>query len=290
MPETRHHQHQHSHHQHGQQAPEHNEELAELLDLDAEVLGPFLDQETARIAERVSSPARILDLGAGTGTGTLALARRFPGAEIIAVDTDPGMVARLQEKLNQHGLADRITALQVDLDTDWPSTGPLDVVWAAQSMHHMADPAAVLARALESLRPGGVLAVLELDGPPRFLPEDLGIGRPGLERRMREVVAARHHHQLPHLGDNWTPIIEAAGFTDVVLREVQVALDPPHPEIIGRYAFGTLSRMRGSVGEHLDPDDRATLDALVGDGPDGLVRRQDLEVRSLRSNWVATRP
>lgn len=49
--------------------------------------------------ERVpGEPARALDLGTGTGDGAIALARRWPGAEVLGVDISAGMVAEARRK------------------------------------------------------------------------------------------------------------------------------------------------------------------------------------------------
>jgi len=44
---------------------------------------------------------RILDIGCGTGTYTKLLLKRFPGADITAVDISEDMIAIAKEKLNQ---------------------------------------------------------------------------------------------------------------------------------------------------------------------------------------------
>ena len=103
------HQHRHGHHHgghhHGDRAggpPGHQHDeadeagLAELLDLDGVVLLGYLDAVVGWVAETAGpAVARVVDLGAGTGTGTVALARRFPEAEVVAVDASAGMLARL---------------------------------------------------------------------------------------------------------------------------------------------------------------------------------------------------
>ena len=64
--------------------------MADLLDLDGEVLHAYLSQAIAWVHQVAAGRPvqRILDVGSGTGNGALALAERFPGAEVIAVD-DP---------------------------------------------------------------------------------------------------------------------------------------------------------------------------------------------------------
>jgi SAM-dependent methyltransferase len=52
-------------------------------------------------------PARIIDLGTGTGAAALALARRFPEARVEGVDISERMIARAKEK-TPTDLADRV--------------------------------------------------------------------------------------------------------------------------------------------------------------------------------------
>src|SRR4051812_50174853 len=79
------HQHAHGHPPH-QHAVEDDAGMAELLDLDAEVLHDYLDTVTDWVAAAAGPGVRrIADLGAGTGNGSLALAARFPTAEVTAV-------------------------------------------------------------------------------------------------------------------------------------------------------------------------------------------------------------
>jgi len=160
--------------------------MAELLDLDAEVLHSYLTEVTAWIHELAADRPRrgILDLGSGTGTGVLALLQRFEGSEAIALDVSAQLLDRLRNKARDLGVADRVRTVQVDLDAAWPGIDPVDLVWASSSLHHMADPDRALTEVFTALRPGGVLAVLEMDSFPRFLPDDLGIGRPRTRRAL----------------------------------------------------------------------------------------------------------
>jgi ubiquinone/menaquinone biosynthesis C-methylase UbiE len=44
-------------------------------------------------------PARVLDLGTGTGVAAQTVARRFEGAHVVGVDLAPGMIAQAEAKL-----------------------------------------------------------------------------------------------------------------------------------------------------------------------------------------------
>jgi SAM-dependent methyltransferase len=275
--------HQHHH--------EDEQDLAEILDLDAEVLHDHLSDVTAWLADlaRDTPVRRILDLGCGTGTGTFALLKRFPDAEVIAVDMSPHMLRRLNAKVAERGLADQVLTVQADLDEEWPSaTKDADLAWMSGALHHLTDPDRALRQARTALRPGGLLALVEMTGFPRFLPDDMGLGRPGLEARCEAVLARERTEALPHQGADWGPRMSAAGFAVESERLFTVELDAPLPESAGRYAQAIFQRTRPRLDGRLDDDDLATLATLVdGDGPDSLLHRADLSIRTTRPAWAA---
>jgi ubiquinone/menaquinone biosynthesis C-methylase UbiE len=279
------------HHSHASSRGD-SDALAELLDLDAVVLRTYWADVTAWV-RRLSAGAprrRILDLGAGTGTGTIALAQRFGGAEVVALDVSAEMLARVRVKALHLGLAERVRTVQADLDVAWPALEPVDLVWASMSLHEMADPDRLLNEVFESIRPGGLLAVAEMDAPVRFLPDDLGLGRRGLEERCLAALAEGRDHTMP-FGSDWGPRLEAAGFALLDQRTFGIDLQPPHPAATGRYAQGWLGGMRSFLEDRVSAEDLATLDILIDSpGPDGLLARDDLVVRGTRTAWVAGRP
>lgn len=265
--------------------------MAELLDLDAEVLHSYLSEVTAWVGELAAEPPhRILDLGSGTGTGALALAGCFPGADVIAVDKSAPLLRHLGGKARALGVAGRIRIVQADLDAAWPAIGSVDLVWASSSLHHMADPDRVLAEVFGAIRPGGLLAVAELGSFPRFLPDDIGIGRPGLEARGHAALAQAMASEVPQLGSDWGPRLTKAGFTIEAERTFTIDLTPPLPAATGRYAQASLRRIRPSLDGRMSADDLAALDTLIdSDGPDSVLRRDDLIVRTTRTVWASRR-
>jgi SAM-dependent methyltransferase len=284
----------HHHHDQHQPAGETDEAaMAELLDLDAEVLHSYLSEVTAWIHELAADlpSRRILDLGSGTGTGTFALLQRFAGADVIALDISEQLLHHLRDKARVLGVADRVRTVQADLDAAWPAIDPVDLVWASSSLHHMADPDRVLAEVFAALRPAGLLAVVEMDSFPRFLPDDLGLGRPGLEARCHAALAEGRAAELPHLGSDWGARLSQAGFTIEAERPFAIDLTPPLPASTGRYAEASLRRIRSSLDGRMSAGDLAALDTLLdSDGPDGVLQRDDLTVRTARTIWVARRP
>ena len=285
--------HDHQHGQHHPAAETDEAAMAELLDLDAEVLHSYLSEVTAWIHELAAGrpTRRVLDLGSGTGAGALTLVQRFDGADVIALDMSAQLLDRLRDKARVLGVADRVRTVQADLDAAWPAIDTVDLVWASSSLHHVADPDRVLAGIFAALRPGGLLVVAEMVSFPFFLPDDLGLGRPGLEARCHAVLAERQAAEMPHLGSDWGPRLSRAGFTIDAERPFVIDLAAPLPAASGRYAQATLRRIRSGLDGQLSTEDLAVLDTLIdSDGPGGVLQRGDLTVRTTRTVWAARRP
>jgi len=284
----------HSHHHHTRSSGDDDwSAMADLLDLDGEVLHAYLSAAIAWVHQVAAGRPvrRILDVGSGTGNGALALGGQFPGAEVIAVDESGDLLARLRAKARERGLDGRVQTVEADLDQAWPALGPVDLTWTSMALHHLADPGRGLREIFAATRPGGLLAVAEMTGPPRFLPDDIGLGRPGVEARAQAAVAEHHSGTMPYLGADWGPLLAGAGWTGVTERAFGIELSAPLPAAAGRFAQAYLRRVRGHVDGALAADDLAALDVLIADdGPGSILRRQDLAIRGTRTLWTATRP
>ncbi|WP_327111327.1 class I SAM-dependent methyltransferase [Streptomyces sp. NBC_01341] len=287
------HAHPHASHHGAQHSPRHDADpdgQAEILDLDAEVLAEHISAITAWLpVER--EPREVVDLGCGTGTGTFALLERYPEAHVTAVDSSAEHLRRLRDKACDAGVRERVHTVQADLDAaDWPDLGTPDLVWASASMHHMSEPDRTLRSVHGLLAPGGLFAVVELAGFPRFLPESAPEEQPGLEARCHDASERYHAEHVSHRGADWGPMLTAAGFAIEGERTITVNIDGSQDAAIGRYALGTLQRLRHSAVDSLSPRDRAALDRLLDvDGPHSILRRGDLVVRTERSVWAARR-
>ncbi|MET4433385.1 class I SAM-dependent methyltransferase [Mycolicibacterium sp. 624] len=262
---------------------------AEILDLDAELLAEHTASLTAWLPVK-ASPRQIVDLGCGTGTGTFALLARFPAAHVTAVDSSVSHLHRVREKACEAGVADRVSIVQADLNAEWPDLGEPDLVWISAALHHMADPDDTLRRVHETLAPGGLFAVVEPAGFPRFLPDDAPMGQPGLEQRCHTAIDGRNAVQLPHRGTDWGPRLTAAGFIIEGERTISVNIEHSRSEVVGRYALLSLRSMRRAAADVLSVDDLTAMDQLLDiEGPHSILGRDDLVVRTERAVWVARR-
>ncbi len=257
-----------------------------MLALDALIFSRYVGEVTAW-AEQFApdKPGRVADIGAGPGTYGLALARRFPDAELVAIDRLPVMLDRIRATAREQGLDDRLRVVQADLDAGWPAVTGVDVAWAASSMHHLTDPDRLLRELRPALNPGGLLAITEMSGMPYFLPDDLGLGRPGLEERCHEAVAGFGWNAYP----DWQVNLERAGYEPVGRRTYAIEASSPAPAV-QRYARAVLSGFRSVLADLLTAEDLDVLDRLLSpDGPESLTHR-DLTARGERTVWAARRP
>ena len=265
-----------------------HEHMADLLDLDAEVLSDYHREVAEWVSASLTQRARVIDVGAGTGTGTLALARQLPDAELIALDADEQMLKRLQEKARAAGLAGRIRTVHANLDQAWPDgLKAADLAWAANSLHHMGDPARAVAQIYQVLRPGGLLAVTELESFPRFLPDPPGAA---LEERIHAAMARGRDEAGLHMHEDWPARFADAGFAVEAERRFVIELQPPPGSpmaaSVTRYAMVTLCRARHGLEDKLSAGDIAELDALAS----ALPARDDLTVRTRRTVWLVRKP
>jgi ubiquinone/menaquinone biosynthesis C-methylase UbiE len=102
---------------------------------------------------------RWADVGAGDGAFTFALAQLLgPGAQITAVDRDSGSLKRLASG------ADGAPIETVVADFTRPlNLSGLDGVVMANSLHFVREKAPVLASVRDTLRPGGILILVEYE-------------------------------------------------------------------------------------------------------------------------------
>jgi len=63
----------------------------------------------------LDEPARIADVGTGSGAIAVSLAVKRPAAEFWATDTNPAAVELAQKNAKRHGVADRVHVLKGDL-------------------------------------------------------------------------------------------------------------------------------------------------------------------------------
>ncbi|MDG9689595.1 class I SAM-dependent methyltransferase [Streptomyces sp. DH17] len=273
-------------------------EMAPLLEAQAELYTPLYRQAMTWLAREVTDPGLVVDVGSGPGVVSCLFADAFPGARVVAVDGAAPLLERARDRAARQGAADRFGTLAGDLpgvldELDYPA----DLMWASQSLHHLGDQRAAVAALAGHLAPGGTLAVLEGGLPARFLPRDIGIGRPGLQARMHAVeedAFAEMRANTPGSvaeTEDWPAMLTAAGLKHTGTRSFLLDLPAPLTDEARAYVTTSLSRLRDRIGDGLDATDRATLDRLLDPADEaGAHRRQDVFVLVAHTVYTAVRP
>ncbi len=104
-----------------------------------------------------AAPARILDLGVGSGWTSVMYARN--GYDVFGQDISPSMIALAEKSLGKHpGLKLRFAVS--DYET-LGMPGEFDAAVFYDSLHHSVDEEAALRAVFAALKPGGILIALE---------------------------------------------------------------------------------------------------------------------------------
>lgn len=151
----------------------------------------FADERTRAARDLLSAiplgeARRIYDLGCGPGNSTALLAARYPQAKLTGLDTAPDMLAKA--RLSMPGTAFE----EADIGTWTPPDQP-DLLFANALFQWVPDHLTVLARLLESLPAGGVLAVQmpdNLDEPSHVAMREVAADGPWADH-LRDAAAKR---------------------------------------------------------------------------------------------------
>ncbi|MFG1671266.1 class I SAM-dependent methyltransferase [Streptomyces sp. Y7] len=297
----------HPHHRHEHEHPRHQHHhdhtdvdwaaMGPMLEAQAELFLPLYEHAMAWLGKRQTEPGLIVDAGSGPGVVSCLLADTFPGARIVAVDGSEPLLERAQARAERLGVADRFGTLAGELpavlgELDYP----VDLLWAGRSLHHLGDQRAALAAFADRLASGGTLALQEGGLPSRFLPRDIGFGRPGLQARLDVLETewfAQMRDELPGSvaeTEDWPALIAAAGLRPTGTRTFLLDLPAPTTDRARAYVADILTRTRDGVGDRLDADDRAALDRLLDpDDKASVHHRPDLFVLAAQTVYTAVR-
>lgn len=122
---------------------------AQYLKFGGARLRPAVDL-LSRVA--LEAPRSAYDLGCGAGQTTALLAARFPAARVIGVDNSDEMLAAAREAFPELAFA------LGDIGA-FTAAPPAQLIYSNAALHWLPDHAILFSRLVDSLGPGGVLAV-----------------------------------------------------------------------------------------------------------------------------------
>lgn len=231
---------------------------------------------------------RVVDVGCGAGTTTLAVAERVaPGGHVVGVDVSPPLIAEFARRAGS-ALADR-----PDLDVRWlladaedaALPGPFDLLVSRMGVMFFADQVQAWRNLRRAMTPGGRAAVVvwqeQAANPWMTVP-----GRAALAVSPPDLPPAEPGEPGPHgLADRSQTAgrLAAAGWVEIDFRDLRVPME------LGRSVDDAVEQVRGlgSVAGAIDrvgpdlvlPAVRAALAPYAS--PDGRVTMEG-------AAWVVT--
>jgi SAM-dependent methyltransferase len=232
--------------------------------------------------------AVVVDVGSGTGGMSAALASALAergSGKLLLVDAVPELLSIAAEAAGGAvGSSEvEIETLIADAAADklYELVPPAQLIWAAAMVHHLPDQQAAITDLTQALGVDGVLALAEGGLETQCLPWDLGVGNPGLQRRLlaahnewfREMRAAMPGSvRLPY---GWNVALQQAGLVDVDAFSVLIDLPAPPSDGLRGYVAHRLEWLVEVAHDRLAIEDRRAVDRLLDPDKTEFVGRRD---------------
>ncbi|MGY1808713.1 methyltransferase domain-containing protein [Blastococcus sp. SYSU D00669] len=169
-----------------------------------------VENSAAYLAPHLRPGLDVLDVGCGPGTITVDLAERVAPGRVVGLDVSPDPLAEARSLAASRGVD--VTFAVGDVYALDAADGSFDVVHAHQVLQHLTDPVAALREMARVCRPGGLVAVRDVDYATFvWWPDDAGLDR-WLDLYHR---VARRNDAEPDAGRRLLAWAHAAGLRDV---------------------------------------------------------------------------
>jgi SAM-dependent methyltransferase len=185
------------------------------------VLGRVMHASTASLLDRLDlrDGMTCLDAGCGGGDATLELARRVgPSGKVVGVDIDETKLEMARAEAAERGVSN-VEFRNANI-CEAPAAETFDLVYARFLLTHLSDPAGVVRTLFQHVRPGGRIAVEDIDFSGHFTYPD--------------STAFHRYHDLycatvtkrggdPNIGPRVPLLLKQAGFGDLGVSVAQPA-------------------------------------------------------------------
>jgi SAM-dependent methyltransferase len=176
------------------------------------------EEAAAFLLPELKPGMRLLDVGCGPGSITRGLAERLAPGEVVGIDLSRETLAAARQDAADRG----ITNLRYEEASVYElpfAEGSFDVVFAHQVLQHLAEPGNAIEQMLRVLRPGGLIAVRDVDWETAaYWPRDPWIDRfievhlqtwrenggdPAIGRKLRALLNASGARGLQVSAQQW---------------------------------------------------------------------------------------
>ena len=163
--------------------------------------GPDLQAAHERVAQALRADAQVLDVGAGAGHLSFALAPA--AARVVALDPAPGMLAMVRQAAAARGLK-QIETCEASAAALPFAAASFDLVASRYSAHHWLDVPRALAQMRRVVKPDGFILIIDL------LAED----DPLVDTHLQSFELLRDtSHVRDRSVSEWQALLQEAGFS-----------------------------------------------------------------------------
>jgi trans-aconitate 2-methyltransferase len=228
---------------------------------------PFFDLTGRVHADR---PAQVVDLGCGPGNLTATLAERWPGAEVVGLDSSAEMLAKAAAAAGQ------TPALRFELMdiADWSPSAEAEVVVSNAALQWVPGHQDLMRKWLAALRPGswfGMQVPGNFDAPSHTLMRELA-GSSRWEPKLRGVLRGGESVGEPA---EYLRILLDAGFTsdawETTYQQVLRGPDPVLEWVRGTALRPVLAVLSPEEGTEFEAEYAAALRKAYPPTPHGTV-------------------
>jgi SAM-dependent methyltransferase len=169
------------------------------------------DEAAAFLLPELRPGMRVLDVGCGPGSITRGLAERVAPGQVVGVDLSRETLESARRDAAARGL-DNLRYEEGSVYALPFADAAFDVAYAHQVIQHLREREAALREMLRVVRPGGILAIREVDWETvAYWPRD-----PGIDRFVEvHLETWRRNGGEPAMGRQLRALFNAAGVTDL---------------------------------------------------------------------------
>lgn len=230
---------------------------------------PFVEL-LARVG--AEAPRSVVDLGCGAGNLTRLLALRWPGAQVLGLDSSPQMVARAER-------VEGIDARQEDIRS-WAAAGtaggadpaPVDVLVSNAALQWVPDHLDLLPALLARVAPGGWFAMQvpgNLEEPSHTIRRELA-AEPGYAAHTTGVAVPSSHDPATYLETIAAPGWQVDAWETTYLHVLH-GPDPVFTWVSGTGARPTLQALPAELRARFEEEFRRRLRQAYPDRGHGVV-------------------
>ncbi|HUS62734.1 MAG TPA: methyltransferase domain-containing protein [Acidimicrobiales bacterium] len=111
------------------------------------------------VVEKLTTGAKVADIGCGHGASTIVLAQAFPNSAVVGFDYHEASIEVARQRAKEAGIDDRVS-FEVASAADFPGRD-FDLACVFDALHDMGDPVGAATHIRSALTPDGTFLIVE---------------------------------------------------------------------------------------------------------------------------------